>query len=181
MGVSVPTFEYLSGDAINDRVMGQLVPSARDSLLIATATLKAMRVVKPDGTAESIVRLLERLSGRGVTVRVLHSGIPSGPFREELKTVEPGAFQMRRCPRTHFKAVVVDGSHVYLGSANLTGAGLGAKSEGRRNFEIGLVTDDPAMVDAVADLFESIWSGAQCQSCDRTDFCPVPLEEPWSE
>jgi len=124
---------------------------------------------------------LERLAARGVEVRVLHSGVPSGPFLEELKAVEPGAFHMRRCPRTHFKAVVVDGTRVYLGSANLTGAGLGAKSEGRRNFEIGLVTDDPAMVDAVADLFEAIWSGSQCKACDRTDFCPVPLEEPWQE
>ena len=175
----MPQYEYLAGEDINGRVLGEMVPAAKDSLLIATATLKAMRVVRPDGTAESIVHVLARLARRGVTVRVLHSGIPSGPFLEELKTVEPGTFHMRRCPRTHFKAVVVDGSRIYLGSANLTGAGLGAKSEGRRNFEIGLVTDDAAMIDAVADLFEAIWSGSQCKTCDRTDFCPEPLEEPW--
>lgn len=86
---------------------------------------------------------------------------------------------MRRCPRTHFKAAVVDGQQVYLGSANLTGAGLGAKSGSRRNFEIGLLSDDPALVDAVADLFEAIWSGAMCRDCDRTDYCPEPLESPW--
>ena len=86
---------------------------------------------------------------------------------------------MRRCPRTHFKAAIVDGQRLYLGSANLTGAGLGAKSAGRRNFEVGLVTDDPALVDAVADLFEAIWSGAMCKRCQRQNFCPAPLESPW--
>jgi len=184
-------FEILTGPAIYDRVLGELAPSARDSLLLATATLKATRILKRDGSAppsprrrrasESIVHLLARLGRRGVAVRVLHSGVPSGPFLEELKRIEPHAFEMRRCPRTHFKAAVVDGQRLYLGSANLTGAGLGAKSEGRRNFEVGLVTADPALVDAVADLFEAVWSGAMCPECDRRDHCPVPLEEPWEE
>jgi len=175
----VPQFEYLTGEDIHHRVLGELIPAAKDSLLIATATLKAVRLPRPDGSAESIVRVLARLARRGVEVRILHSGVPSGPFLEELKSVEPHAFHMRRCPRTHFKAAIVDGHRVYLGSANLTGAGLGAKSEGRRNVEIGLVSDDPALVDAVGDLFEAVWSGALCKDCDRTDYCPAPLEEPW--
>jgi len=177
----MPDFETLTGPVICDRVLGDLVPSARDSLLIATATLKATRIVRRDGSAESVVHLLARLGGRGVAVRVLHSGVPSGPFLEELKTIEPHAFEMRRCTRTHFKAAIVDGQRLYLGSANLTGAGLGAKSEGRRNFEVGLVTADPALVDTVADLFEAIWSGALCEACRRRDHCPVPLESPWDD
>ena len=39
------------------------------------------------------------------------------------------ALALRACPRVHFKAVIVDGAFVYVGSANWTGAGLGAKSE----------------------------------------------------
>ncbi len=183
----MPHFEYLTGEDIHRRVLADLVPSAKDSLLIATATLKAVRVPLSDrtptvrrdkrgrrDTAESIVHVLARLARRGVQVRILHSGVPSGPFLEELKSLPKGAvpFQMRRCPRTHFKAAIVDGQRLYLGSANLTGAGFGAKSEGRRNFEVGLVTDDPALVDEVADLFEGIWSGAMCKRCQRQDFCP---------
>ena len=38
---------------------------------------------------------------------------------------------------------------MYLGSANLTGAGLGAKADGRRNFEMGIWTESPALIDAV--------------------------------
>jgi len=177
----MPDVEYLTGSDIYDRVLADLIPSAADSLLIATATLKAARVIGRDGAAESIVHLLARMGERGVAVRILHSGVPSGPFLEELKAVEPHAFQMRRCPRTHFKAAVIDAGQLYLGSANLTGAGLGAKSAGRRNFEIGLVTDDPGLVDTVADLFEAIWSGALCESCQRRPHCPVPLESPWEE
>jgi phosphatidylserine/phosphatidylglycerophosphate/cardiolipin synthase-like enzyme len=174
-----PTFECLSGPAIHRRVLVKEVPAARDSLLLATATLKAVLVPGPRGQVESLPRLLARLGRRGVLVRVLHSGIPSGPFREELKSIEPRAFQMRRCVRTHFKAAVIDGKRLYLGSANLTGAGLGAKSAARRNFEVGLLTDDPDLVDRVADLFEAIWSGAMCPDCGRRDHCPEPLEEPW--
>jgi len=177
----MPDVEYLTGSDIYDRVLADLIPSAADSLLIATATLKAARVIRGDGSAESIVHLLARMGERGVAVRILHSGVPSGPFLEELKAVEPHAFEMRRCPRTHFKAAVIDGEQLYLGSANLTGAGLGAKSAGRRNFEIGLVTDDPGLVDTVADLFEAIWSGALCESCQRRPHCPVPLESPWDD
>jgi phosphatidylserine/phosphatidylglycerophosphate/cardiolipin synthase-like enzyme len=160
-------------------VLLELIPSARSSLFIATANLKAARVVQDDGSARSIVEVLERLGDRGVEVRVLHSGVPSGPFLEELKGVRPRAFQMRRCVRTHFKAAIVDGQRLYLGSANLTGAGLGAKSGARRNFEIGLLSDDPDLLDRVADLFEAIWSGALCRRCARRDYCPEPLEEPW--
>jgi phosphatidylserine/phosphatidylglycerophosphate/cardiolipin synthase-like enzyme len=85
---------------------------------------------------------------------------------------------MRRCPRVHFKAVLVDDAALHLGSANLTGAGLGAKSAKRRNFELGVVTADREMFDRVARLFHRIWEGGICQDCGRAGVCPVPLEEP---
>ena len=67
---------------------------------------------------------------------------------------------------------------MYLGSANLTGAGLGAKSASRRNFEAGVWTDDLSLIDPVADMLETIWSGEYCDECGRQEHCPVPLEEP---
>jgi phosphatidylserine/phosphatidylglycerophosphate/cardiolipin synthase-like enzyme len=85
---------------------------------------------------------------------------------------------MRRCPRTHFKALIVDGRWMYIGSANLTGAGLGAKSARRRNFEAGVATDDSTLIDPVSDMFDDLWSGAHCKDCGRKSHCPVPLEEP---
>ena len=67
---------------------------------------------------------------------------------------------------------------MYLGSANLTGAGLGAKAEARRNFELGVWTEPPALIDSVLEHFNALWEGRRCQSCQRKDVCPVPLEEP---
>jgi phosphatidylserine/phosphatidylglycerophosphate/cardiolipin synthase-like enzyme len=79
----------------------------------------------------------------------------------------------------HFKAVIVDGAWAYVGSANLTGAGLGAKGEGRRNFELGLCTEDFETVDRVQALFEAVWTGAECSGCKLRRVCPDPIgEEP---
>jgi phosphatidylserine/phosphatidylglycerophosphate/cardiolipin synthase-like enzyme len=73
------------------------------------------------------------------------------------------------------KAVIVDGELLYLGSANWTGAGLGAKGSGRRNFEIGFVTDDAPLLDQVQALYEQIWAGGECGACKLQEECPGPL------
>ena len=54
---------------------------------------------------------------------------------------------------------MVDGAFLYLGSANWTGAGLGAKGAGRRNFELGFVTADDQLLDRVQFIYDGIWSG----------------------
>jgi hypothetical protein len=73
---------------------------------------------------------------------------------------------------------VIDCGAMYLGSANLTGAGLGAKADGRRNFELGIWTTSPALIDGVLEHFNALWEGRRCESCRRKEICPVPLEEP---
>ena len=117
------------------RVIRDGVLSARVSLDIATADFKAMLVPEPaSGRANSIVTILRRLAARGVEVRLLHAGTPSSAALRELKQGLPTGLTIRRCPRLHAKAVIIDCQRMYLGSANLTGAGLGAKADGRRNF-----------------------------------------------
>ncbi len=74
---------------------------------------------------------------------------------------------MRRCTRVHAKAVIADGRWMYLGSANLTGAGLGAKSVHRRNFEAGVWTDELSIIDPVVDMLEDVFNGGRCASCGR--------------
>ncbi|HQP39016.1 MAG TPA: phospholipase D-like domain-containing protein, partial [Polyangiaceae bacterium] len=82
----------------------------------------------------------------------------------------------RCCPRVHQKIVAVDGKLLYLGSANLTGAGLGAKGEGRRNFELGIVTDDDLMLDAAQGGMDDIWRGRHCGTCRLRSQCLLPLD-----
>ena len=162
-----------------DRVVTDLIAGARYRLDIATATLKAMIVLR-GRKGESIAKFLSRRARDGLQIRILHSGVPSGYFLEEAKKSNLSNlpnFQMRRCVRVHQKTVLADGRDLYMGSANLTGAGLGAKSPLRRNFELGIITDEITFIDRVDSLFELIWCGDMCGKCKRRDSCPVPLEE----
>ncbi len=171
---------------LNDDHLGEVLTVALDQcrhrLFISTADLKDVHLPPPEGSrrrrARSIVDVLAEVGGRGVEVRILHSGVPSGPFLKRLKGGVPPGLIMRRCPRVHAKAVIADGKWMYLGSANLTGAGLGAKSVRRRNFEAGVWTDETDLIDGVADMLDRVWGGAECVDCGRREYCPEPLEEP---
>jgi len=169
---------------VNEHHLGGLLIEAlarcRHRLFIATANVKdTLLPAGPDSrSARGVFELLAELAERGVEVRLLHSAVPSGPFLRRLKQGTPAGMTMRRCPRVHAKAVIADGRLMYLGSANLTGAGLGAKSAARRNFEAGIWTDDVSLIDPVVDMLEAVWSGEYCRECGRRDYCPVPLEEP---
>jgi phosphatidylserine/phosphatidylglycerophosphate/cardiolipin synthase-like enzyme len=161
------------------RVVRDGILKAKVSLDIATADFKAMLIREAGSNrAQSIVAILRRLAFRGVEIRLLHSGTPSSAALRELKRALPKNLMIRRCPRLHFKTVIVDCRGMYLGSANLTGAGLGAKMDGKRNFELGVWTESSALIDAVLDQFNGLWEGHRCESCRRKEVCPVPLEEP---
>jgi phosphatidylserine/phosphatidylglycerophosphate/cardiolipin synthase-like enzyme len=127
-----------------------------------------------------ILDTLQSLCDRGVHVRILHATPPSGPFREELAArtgrLAAPRFEMRACPRVHMKMIAIDGAMLYLGSANFTGAGLGAKGDGRRNFELGVLTDDEWMLDQAQARFDFIWRGGECASCRMRRECPAPLD-----
>lgn len=160
---------------------------ARVSIWIATATMKDVHIEAPIGTAArargryvSLVEQFVSLVRAGVEIRILHGALPSRRLRASLAgATELGApgFELRQCPRVHLKLVVVDGAAVYLGSANFTGAGLGAKGEGRRNFEMGVVVEDDVLLDTVQSRFDRIWSGRECGACKLRSICPKPLDQ----
>jgi len=159
-------------------VLGGML-EAKVSLDIATADFKAMLVPQAGRRrAPSIVELLRKLAEKGVEIRLLHGGTPSAAALEELRRELPRGLTIRRCPRLHAKAVIVDCRRMYLGSANLTGAGLGAKADGRRNFEMGIWTESANLIDGVVEQFNTLWEGRRCEGCKRKEICPVPLEEP---
>jgi phosphatidylserine/phosphatidylglycerophosphate/cardiolipin synthase-like enzyme len=180
--------ELISGRGHYERVLSAVM-AAKVSVWIATANVKELMVedhrARPGRRRSmkkaayvSVLTHLDELAARGVELRLLHAEIPSRPFREEIAKhprLVGGALALRRCPRVHMKAVIVDGELLYLGSANWTGAGLGAKGSGRRNFEIGFVTDDALLLDQIQGLYEQLWSGGECGSCRLVDECPGPL------
>jgi len=169
----------------------EAVLAAQTSVWVATANLKELMIedhrARPgvrrslgSKSYRSILAALAELSARGVELRILHADRPSRPFRAELAKHKPlgKALALRVCPRVHLKAVIVDGALLYLGSANWTGAGLGARGTGRRNFELGVVTDDGPMLDQVQALYERIWTGGECGACKLRALCPGPLDSP---
>ena len=174
------TVELVVDSQHHRRVVLDGILKARVSLDIATADFKAMLVpgARSSGSAVSIVEVLRGLAKRGVEIRLLHAGTPSAPALRELKKSLPSNLTIRRCPRLHAKTVIIDSRRMYLGSANLTGAGLGAKGDDKRNFELGVRTESPALIDAVMEQFNALWEGRRCTSCRRKDVCPVPLEDP---
>ncbi len=64
------------------------------------------------------------------------------------------------------------------GSANWTGAGLGAKGTGRRNFELGFAGTDDGLLDRAQEMIDSIWRGVPCKTCKLHDVCPTWKNQP---
>jgi phosphatidylserine/phosphatidylglycerophosphate/cardiolipin synthase-like enzyme len=175
--------ELVAGRGHYERVIAA-VAKAHTSVWIATANVKELLVEDTRRRRRqgfvSVLAILDDLAERGVELRLLHAELPSGPFRAELQEhphLVSGDLALRRCPRVHMKLVIVDGALLYLGSANWTGAGLGAKGTGRRNFELGVVTDDALLLDEVQAMFQHVWSGGGCSGCKLRDECPGPLDE----
>jgi len=176
--------ELIAGRGHYERVIAA-VARAHTSVWISTANTKELLIDPALAGSRrknyvSILSVLDGLAERGVDLRLLHAELPSGPFREEIAKhprLVGGGLELRRCPRVHMKAVIVDGALLYLGSANWTGAGLGAKGSGRRNFELGFVTDDAQLLDQVQAIYERLWTGGECEACKLREDCPGPLIE----
>ena len=153
-----------------------LVTKAREMVWIGTADIKDLYVVQ--GKMEKpFLGVLSDLIGKGVEVRLIHAKEPGPNFREDFDRYPRLARMLERvmCPRVHFKLVIIDQAICYVGSANLTGAGMGMKSPTRRNFEAGILTDEPSIVDAAIEEFDKVWRGSECKKCQRRELCPDPI------
>ena len=173
--------EFIEGYDHYKKLICDGLYQAKESIWIATANVKDLHLETHRGEYNSIFHTFAYLNSLNVDIRILHSGIPSenflSSFSEYRSLLNPNLFTMRRCPRVHLKTIIFDSCSIYLGSANLTGAGLGAKSEKNRNFEIGLLSDDDKIITNIGSLYEQIWDGNNCKNCGRKRDCPAPLEE----
>lgn len=170
--------ELLLNEAIYRRVIVELLPQTRKFLWIVTPDIKDLHVPK----GRRFVPLLEILSDlveTGVAVRLMHAKEPGPRFRQDFdrypNLIKSDLFERILCPRIHTKAVIMDGKRAFIGSANLTGAGLGAKGTHKRNFEAGMLTEDPGHLREMMNWIDRLYLGEFCQKCQRRTVCPDPI------
>jgi phosphatidylserine/phosphatidylglycerophosphate/cardiolipin synthase-like enzyme len=169
--------EILTGQALHQKVITETVLAARRFVWIATANLKDMHIAL-GRSYRPILESFDAMARQGVRFRVIHAELPSRPFRntlENLRGLTEGALELQICPRSHWKLVIVDGQAAYLGSANFTGAGLGAKKKERRNLEAGTFSTDPRWVGTLQEMFDAFWMGTHCPDCAFRKRCPDPI------
>ena len=164
--------EFITNREIYEQVISRRIPRAERFVWLATADLKDLYVNKRSRMVP-FLEILSDLVAKHVEIRLLHAKEPGPAFRQDFDRYVRLLRGMERilCPRVHLKAVVIDGSFAYTGSANLTGAGMGAKSDSRRNFESGIITTDAELIEGIMNQFDDIWRGVHCGDCGRKKFC----------
>ena len=170
--LSTHTISLVFDHDIYEKVLMEAVPAARQFLWIGTSDMKDLYVGRK-GRMVPFLEVLSDLVNRNVSLRLIHAKEPGEAFRRDFDRYPSLVEGMERilCPRVHFKCVVADGTFAYTGSANLTGAGMGAKGDGKRNFETGIVTTDATLVAQIMEQFDSIWMGKRCAGCERKKYC----------
>lgn len=159
----------------------QRICLAKSSIKILTGDFKRFRL-KPsveqgdnynDGTP--FIKFLIEKAEKGVTVQILCSR-PSKYFAEELENYyqemeSSDNFEYVYCIRNHAKVIIVDDELAYVGSANVTPAGLGQGIISPGNFEAGILTNNPELVGSISDFFAMVWDANSCKGCHRADQC----------
>ena len=164
--------QFITDREIYERVLQKQVPNAQDFVWIGTSDIKDLHVDSKGGMVP-FLKVLSGLIKSNVSIRLIHAKEAGKRFREDFDKYPNLISGMERllCPRVHFKCVIVDGRFAYSGSANLTGAGMGAKSPKRRNFESGIITTDPEVIEPIMDQFDAVWMGQFCPDCQRKKYC----------
>lgn len=138
---------------------------AKSSIRIMTANFKRFRL-KPtakegvnytDGTP--FIEYLMNKAANGVPVQIICS-TPSASFTEEWQECyrqmgKPELFEYKTSDRNHAKVYIIDDKIAYIGSANVTKAGIRQLNDA--NFEAGILTDDPELVSTILDFYSMVW------------------------
>jgi phosphatidylserine/phosphatidylglycerophosphate/cardiolipin synthase-like enzyme len=175
--MQMPQFiQYIQNEQHYTKVLQQAL-SVKRELWIGTADIKDL-FIKDGSNSIPFLGILSKLVARKINIRLLHAKEPGPLFRKDFDKYPNLAKGLERaiCPRVHFKLFIFDLESAYIGSANLTGAGIGMKSPSRRNFEAGILTNDPDIVESAITQFDTVWRGDHCKNCERKEFCGDRLD-----
>lgn len=153
--------------------------SVKHSLWIGTADIKDLYIKDGLSATKPYLSALSDLLKRNVAVRLLCAKEPGPIFQKDFEKfpILKKYLEQAICPRVHFKCFIFDLKTVYIGSANLTGAGLGMKGDHHRNFESGILTDELEIVEKMISDYDQVWNGSKCKLCKRKQYCPQPINE----
>ncbi len=170
--------KLLLDDEIYDGFTRTYLVSATDFVWIATANMKGTGLLY-QGRFMSFVDVMSVLVGRGISFRIIHAELPSSPFRSRYEQLDTkgrlsSGVEFLHCIRMHAKIFIVDGHSALVGSPNLTGAGVGAKSQNKRNFEVAFLMQGDKECQPFLEYFDYLWMGGPCPGCGRRDLCPAP-------
>lgn len=167
--------EFITNEQIYKKVI-EPVAKTKSFVWLGTSDLKDLHV-HSNGSVQSFLKILNDLSKKKVSIRLLHAKEPGENFRRSFDKYPLLWENMERqlCPRVHFKHIVIDGELAYTGSANLTGAGAGIKSANNRNFESGIVTTNHKFIEKIMNQFDEVWRGEFCKTCKRREYCQDPI------
>ncbi len=153
--------------------------SAKSSIRIMTANFKRFRLEHTEEQAmfygtPFIEHLIEK-AVQGVSVQIICSK-PSQSFTKEWMEYfqqmnKPKLFEYRFCERNHAKVFIIDDKSAYVGSANVTRAGLRQDTSSQQNFEAGILTEDPELLSSIRAFFSEIWNSKWCSECCIDDNC----------
>lgn len=170
--------KYISNAAHYNEVIEKSL-KVKKSLWIGTADIKDLYIKSGLSGTRPYLGAISDLIRNNIEVRMLFAKEPGENFKNDfdkypllIKNLETAI-----CPRVHFKFFIFDLKEVYIGSANLTGAGLGMKSENNRNFEAGILTDQAEIVQNTIAQFDNVWMGNHCIKCGRKKYCPQPINK----
>ena len=168
-------FQYITNEDHYDLVI-EKIKSVKKTLWIGTADIKDL-YVKSGRITKPLLEILSDLAKSGVEIRLIHAKEPGKAFREDFDKYPILIEGMERiiCPRVHFKIIIFDLKTAYVGSANLTGAGLGMKGSNTRNFEAGVLSSNKEFVKQASQQFDQVWMGAHCKDCKRKQYCGDPI------
>ncbi len=168
-------FQYISNGDHYSQIL-QRIKKVKKILWIGTADIKDL-YVKDGSETKPLLEVLSDLSQKGVEIRLIHAKEPGPAFRQDFDKYPALLEGMERvlCPRVHFKMIIFDLKTAYVGSANLTGAGIGMKGENTRNFEAGILSSNKTFVTKAVEQFDNVWMGSFCKTCKRKKFCADPV------
>ena len=145
------------------KIILEQIVKIKKYLLIGTYNLQDIRL-NLNNKFISLSDVLINLANKGVIIYFL---IQPRAYKTKLITklrnnIKNGNLRVKSCSRIHLKTIIIDLKLAYLGSANLTGFGLGTRSAMKRNFEIGLVTTEESLIAQITRNFLNIFDGKYC-------------------